>query len=90
MIKALATGGLGVATAVLTATEGEEGAMLDTAAAAATEPGAAPVMSRARYELDPAWTEHEEQRLLEATDLYPGSASININVDQSHCRMVRL
>ena len=62
-----------MATAVLTTTEGEEGAVLDTAAAAAAaEPGAAPVVSKARYELDPAWTEQEEQRLMEADNLTQG------------------
>ena len=63
-----------MAAAVLTTTEGEEGAVLDTAAAAAAEPGAVPVVSKARYELDSAWTEQEEQRLSEANNLYPGSA----------------
>ncbi len=61
-----------VAAAVLTATEGEEVSVLDTATAATSEAGVAPAVSRARYEFDLPWTQEEEQKLIAADSMYPG------------------
>lgn len=59
------TGGMSVATAVVTATEGEEAATIDTAAVMSPAAGAASTVTRNRYEFDLPWTDEEEQRLLE-------------------------
>ena len=64
------TGGMSVATAVVTATEGEEAATMDTAAVASSAAGAAPTVTRNRYEFDLPWTPEEEHRLLEGYRLH--------------------
>ena len=64
------TGGISVATAVVTATEGEEAATMDTAAVISSAAGAAPTVTRSRYEFDLPWTPEEERRLLEGYRLH--------------------
>ena len=61
-----------MAAAVLTTTEGEDLATLDTAAAATSEAGGTPTVTRTRYEFDLPWTPEEEQKLVHASSLYPG------------------
>ncbi len=69
------TGGMAVAAAVLTTTEGEEVGTVDTAAAVTSEAGGTPTVARTRYEFDLPWTPEEEQKLAAASSLNPGSVS---------------
>ena len=69
------TGGMAVAAAVLTTTEGEEVGTVDTAAAVTSEAGGTPTVARTRYEFDLPWTPEEEQKLAEASSLNPGLVS---------------
>lgn len=62
------TGGMSVATAVVTATEGEEAATLDTAVMSSA--AGTPTVTRNRYEFDLPWTQEEEQRLMEGFKLH--------------------
>lgn len=72
------TGGMSVATAVVTATEGDEAVTMDTAAVVSSAAGTTPSVTRTRYEFDMPWTQEEDQRLLEGFRLHtkplePGS-----------------
>ena len=76
------TGGMSVATAVVTATEGEEAATMDTAAVMSAAGGASTVM-RNRYEFDLPWTPEEEHRLLEGYRLYTKPAEEAVDLAKS-------
>lgn len=77
------TGGMSVATAVVTATEGEEAATMDTAAVTSSAAGAAPTITRNRYEFDLPWTPEEEHRLLEGYKLHTKPAEQAIDSAKS-------
>ena len=66
------TGGMSVAAAVVTATEGEEAATMDTAVMSLA--AGTPTVTRNRYEFDLPWTQEEEQRLVEGFRLHTKAA----------------